>query len=396
MSQPRVKWMATCASWAWGLGDEGVALVLEELQEASNKRKLMEFLEGHTKYDHIFLFRQVPDLPIRGDADPQDAAGPARIVVTYGEDDRLKGKAVSFVRSGLAPGKSVKLEVACGEDLLVGEASGNPLESLDTAFTGILLPLINTTMSEDEAWGQCDGEQKSEFTTSIHKISGGLTEALKSLTGGIELRGVEDVDGILGEKLMQYAAMASYQDIVKENPEISLQFEGLLESWCRQVEQYLEDSLDYSSSSKMYGNEPGPRTELDFWMQRMQKITSITEQLKSRGCRAVFGVLHAVTRVSQDVAPKSRQVVFNTLRRWKQIDISITEAFNEAKDNVKYLSTLEKFIEPLYSGTPEAIADSLPAVMNAIKMIHTIARYYNTTERMTNLFTKITNQMILN
>jgi len=34
--------------------------------------------------------------------------------------------------------------------------------------------------------------------------------------------------------------------------------------------------------------------------------------------------------------------------------------------------------------------------MNSIKMIHTIARYYNTTERMTGLFVKITNQMILN
>ncbi|CAK0855452.1 unnamed protein product [Prorocentrum cordatum] len=34
--------------------------------------------------------------------------------------------------------------------------------------------------------------------------------------------------------------------------------------------------------------------------------------------------------------------------------------------------------------------------MNAVKMIHTIARYYNTTERMTNLFAKITNQMITN
>jgi dynein heavy chain len=34
--------------------------------------------------------------------------------------------------------------------------------------------------------------------------------------------------------------------------------------------------------------------------------------------------------------------------------------------------------------------------MNSIKMIHTIARYYNTNERMTGLFVKITNQMITN
>lgn len=34
--------------------------------------------------------------------------------------------------------------------------------------------------------------------------------------------------------------------------------------------------------------------------------------------------------------------------------------------------------------------------MNSVKMIHTIARYYNTSERMTHLFMKITNQMITN
>ena len=84
------------------------------------------------------------------------------------------------------------------------------------------------------------------------------------------------------------------------------------------------------------------------------------------------------------------------LRRWKQIDINLTEAANEAKDNVKYLFTLEKFIEPLYDGTPTTVVDTLPALMNSIKMIHTIARYYNTTDRMTTLFRKITNQMILN
>jgi len=76
--------------------------------------------------------------------------------------------------------------------------------------------------------------------------------------------------------------------------------------------------------------------------------------------------------------------------------LRVTEALNEAKDNVKYLQTLEKFIEPLYDGTPETIKETLPALMNSIKMIHTIARYYNTNERMTGLFVKITNEMIKN
>ena len=55
------------------------------------------------------------------------------------------------------------------------------------------------------------------------------------------------------------------------------------------------------------------------------------------------------------------------LRKWKQIDIETTEAANEAKDNLKYLSTLHRFIEPLYSGSVQSIIDTLPALINSIK-----------------------------
>lgn len=81
---------------------------------------------------------------------------------------------------------------------------------------------------------------------------------------------------------------------------------------------------------------------------------------------------------------------------YNRLDLLLTDKLNEAKDNVKYLTTLEKFIEPLYKGNSQQIIDTLPALMNAIKMIHTIARFYNTADKMTGLFMKITNQMIRN
>jgi dynein heavy chain len=65
----------------------------------------------------------------------------------------------------------------------------------------------------------------------------------------------------------------------------------------------------------------------------------------------------------------------------------------QAKDNVKYLSTLEKFMEPLSSSRIGAVIEALPSLMNGVKMVYTVSRYYNTTERMTSLFAKITNQV---
>lgn len=38
--------------------------------------------------------------------------------------------------------------------------------------------------------------------------------------------------------------------------------------------------------------------------------------------------------------------------------------------------------------------DTVPGLMNAIRMINSYSRYYNTSEHMTALFVKVTNQMI--
>ena len=375
---PRFQWIAENVASAFDIKNvEGT------IQETLNFKKITEFLEGKTKQQHIFFFYQRPDI-LNEHNEPVDAHKDCKLTITTGENERIKSFAVYFLRN-VPQDRSIKADVFSDQELLFGEVTANPLESLSTTLASVFQPISSR---QEITWGQCDGEQKGDFLASFEKFSSELSESISALSGGIVLK--KD----LPSGIFLDPSSPKYQDMLRENPEVIGEYGALLETWCREIETYLEKGID----EKMHVQETGPRGELDFWRSRMQKITSITEQLKGRECKAVFNVLHAVTRQQGggDVAPKSRQTVFNTLRRWKQIDISITEAFNEAKDNVKYLTTLEKFIEPLYSGTPAQIIDTLPALLNSVTMIHTIARYYNTSERITNLFSKITNQMIHN
>ncbi|GAB1603059.1 dynein axonemal heavy chain 5 [Argonauta hians] len=106
----------------------------------------------------------------------------------------------------------------------------------------------------------------------------------------------------------------------------------------------------------------------------------VAEQIKSKKVKTVVGVLQVA---------KSK-----SLKRWKELDGRITDAANEAKDNVKYLYTLEKFFGSLIKCNPVTIVEHIPSLINAVRMIYCISQYYNTSERMTSLFVKITNQMI--
>ena len=47
-----------------------------------------------------------------------------------------------------------------------------------------------------------------------------------------------------------------------------------------------------------------------------------------------------------------------------------------------------------YSHFQAELTEQVPGLMNAIRMIYSISGYYNTSERMTSLFVKVTNQMI--
>lgn len=115
----------------------------------------------------------------------------------------------------------------------------------------------------------------------------------------------------------------------------------------------------------MDSDDLGPRAELDYWKKRMSCCNYLLDQLKSPEVSTVFGVLLMSksklikVRLSNKVVNKVVRTVFLlslrsyvSLQTWQELDTRITDVFNEAKDNVKYLYSLEKYYDPLYNSDP--------------------------------------------
>ena len=334
------------------------------LAEKDVLKTTLDFFQPNSDTQKLLFFRQTTTHSNNEQSDEDEQSDDAKVLfLTTGEVDQQRGTAIYFLRT--KPDQGVGVATA-EQDLCFGVLGPNPLEHLNVSLSEVFLPFIKQASAN---WDPSTGEDfASEFFSTYGKFCNSLTEAVGTLKGGFMLKRPErfmDID-------FKPAAIAR----AGSDTEIVSAFESVLDEWCTGIEKVVSQS----DASRRESDEAGPKSELDYWKNRMAQINSVSEQLKGHDCKLVVAVLSAA---------KSKG-----LKRWKFVENSITDANHEAKDNVKYLSSLEKYLDPLSSGTPGVIMDNLPGLLNNIKMMHTIARYYNTTERMTLLFRKITNEMI--
>ncbi|NWI97343.1 DYH5 protein, partial [Pitta sordida] len=158
--------------------------------------------------------------------------------------------------------------------------------------------------------------------------------------------------------------------------EVTEKLEEVIGIWTKQIRQVLVES----EQIRREADDIGPSAELEYWKTRMSLFSSLLDEIKSSRVKKMISILRAARS--------------KTLNQWKELDASVTIAANEAKDNVRYLYTLDKFFGPLANASPVTMTEHIPSLMNTICMIYCTSPYYNTSERMTSLFLKITNQMI--
>ncbi|KAK3724620.1 hypothetical protein RRG08_041104 [Elysia crispata] len=331
---------------------------IEEFMVSDDRFEMMEtFFKADGSRKIMFFYQDV-------------AKDKKKLFITPGDAEGLNGICLFFLRTttkAITP-QNIAQEVNFGTMDCTG---GKILAGFEKTLSKIFLPSLKSL----EQWGTLSREngsssQVDDFLEHLEKFVTSLMSALNNMEGQVTLQ--ENGHGTIIDNIK---TPADYQDTAS-NTESLEKLEELFSLWSKQIEQVLAES----EQMRREADDIGPTAELAYWKSRMAKFNNLLEQMKCPRVKAVLGVMQV---------SKSK-----TLKKWKDLDGRITDAANEAKDNVKYLYTLEKFFGPLVKCTPATMVEHIPSLMNAIRMIYSISQYYNTSERMTSLFVKVTNQMI--
>ncbi|NWX18280.1 DYH10 protein, partial [Aegotheles bennettii] len=153
-------------------------------------------------------------------------------------------------------------------------------------------------------------------------------------------------------------------------PKVVEALEGCAMTWQKLISTALEEQL------KKVPQGNGPLAEVDLWRERNDALSALTEQTQVPEVQKVLEILQEAE--SEHIG--DLQVVLSDLRNHQM----------KALNNVKLLSTLERHFKNLTYGTGfNDVLDTIPSLMNALRMVWIISRHYNKDECMVPLMERI-------
>ncbi|XP_060809519.1 dynein axonemal heavy chain 5 [Amyelois transitella] len=149
------------------------------------------------------------------------------------------------------------------------------------------------------------------------------------------------------------------------------------------VNEWIKKVMEILSESEQLRKEvdsSGPQDELEYWKKRGAQFSQLVTYLQDSEVQLTLTCLQLANS--------------KVIRLWRETDHKITFCYNEAKDNAKFIQAMEKCCHSLYLDDPVKIKDSILSLLQTVRLIHSVSQFYNTSERISSLMVKITNQMI--
>lgn len=206
---------------------------------------------------------------------------------------------------------------------------------------------------DDDKGHQSKAILRDEFLINMRKFASSITRTSQQIEGEVRLEVPE-------------VALTDNMDDNLKNEEVMTQVENACRNWFKQITQALE--LQQKKTPQGYG----PLAEIDYWRERNAALSALYEQLRLPKVKIFLELFNNID---------------NSFEYLKQ---DLNKFYTEAKDNVRFLSTLERHFKNITHGASfQVVIDTIPSMMNALRMVWIISRHYNRDERMVPLMERI-------
>lgn len=256
-----------------------------------------------------------------------------------------------FIKPGSLPEKITLNNIT--KLVIFGTVDKGPLDVLLEYMNGFV-----NIIKREQKWPE---SVKKEFLGSLHSFIGNITEASHQQKGSTILY-------IPNEDITDPELAAKDKDLVQR-------LESTLIRWTRQIRDVVNNQ-----DSQQENENAGPLDEIHHWKLRTGNLSRINDQLVKPELQRVLKVLEKADS--------------SYLKRFDELASQIGQGAKEAENNLLHLETLIEPCKLLGQTRPRDIEKLIPDLLNKVLAIWKNSLYYNTSERITGLFRKISNEII--
>jgi len=236
----------------------------------------------------------------------------------------------------------------------IGTLTASTLLVMKNVITEVYQPLLSyTNLGRDQSGGEGKPRDNvtNEFISVVSKFTSQVNSTLQQVSSDARVN-IPDVElpapGVkASEKLLMIL-----EDAVEDQEH----------GWIAAIQRLIEQENRRGRPGK------GPMAEIEYWRTRNASFATMYEQLKSEQVTSILDVL----RGEDSQFLQAYETHINDLKN----------LYTEAKDNVKFLTTLERHFKNLSMGSISLISETLPPTMSALRMVWIISRNFNSDDRM--------------
>ncbi|KAK2862755.1 hypothetical protein Q5P01_002288 [Channa striata] len=318
------------------MGCVGISGVTEELWTEENLKALDQFIED-TSITIMVVY--------------MDAHMGLRVEISIPSKEQVVEQLYYFTRM---PGTMITAETF---DAVVqfGTVRGDPARAMLHYMTCLPAPLVSLSADRGK-------DIKDNYMNSMHCQLAFLTDYVYEKQG----------------KTVLYIPMEGLQyspENASKDKNLVQRMETVVIHWTDQIKELLnaQEIMNMRDSC-------GPLQEIVFWQSCSKKLLNISQQLQKPGVRHI-----------QKILQLSKSVY---LERFCKLAKDIQNSSLEAQSNLVFLSILKEPCEALAQLKPSQFAPKLRQIVNLIRIIWVNSSYYNTRERITGLFRKMSSEII--